>query len=279
MGGSNYFNSLTSAEVDRPDIVEYLEGVNFNFKATDTRLGPHIAMTSGLGAASLMNDAFMFKAVVQGKEEVEKAASAITEEEKQILIDLGEWNVDKGIPSKDQVLTETNDNTNKDKKEIKTTMATKESAGVNDVQHAELMKELKALRKENSVMAAEKDLTKFEFTDDISKDISNVYADANDAGKEIMVKAFTFLKEVSEKDLEKAVEEIKKENVDKDKEGNPLKNLLDKEAGVDTNASKDIDNSASGKGGVSKSLVEILADKINKDNGVVVTASDAKEVK
>ena len=132
-----------------------LTKVHFDFdKSEDDELGPHIHYTTG--AASKMDEAFLFKS----------NDNELTDTEKDIL---------KKINKKDEDMDESILKEMQD--EIKN-----------------LKEDNVKLQKQLKIETISKEITEFEFSEDIITDINKVLADMDDDSKAIVLKAFSFLK-------------------------------------------------------------------------------------
>ena len=212
-------NDLKTKTTIRPKIKTYLEGVYFDFeKESEDDLGPHVAMTSGLGAASLMNDSFLFKTVLK---DVHTGYNNLTDEETQILKDIGEY--PEELLTKEKSLK-----TNKDKQKETITMEKEGKAVAVDNSEVidSLVAEINELKKENKTVKATTLISRFEFSEEVGAGVIKALVGMEDADRDAVVSAFDAILTKS-KD---AVEKIKKE---KKTEENPLKKEVDEEVGFD----------------------------------------------
>ena len=187
----------------------YLEDLDFLFE------GAHIAYTDGNGAASLLNEAYLFKSLVDNKNISHK-------DEKDSI----SQTVDKEIESEDskgkeemptkKVADEKVDETASIQKEMK------------DMKKAmqDLQKELKEAKRELAVVEVAKSVKGFGFEDELAKEVSDVLVDLTDEQNGVVSKAFTHFEEII-----KTLKTEKEEAENKVEEENPLAKALTEEVG------------------------------------------------
>jgi len=207
----------------------------------------HIAMTSGMGAASEMNEPFILKSV----EKSSKDENTYTEEETGILKELGEWKEEyitiKSVSKTTDILNEAEENPNikEEQKEKETTMS-KQNDGVVEtpvvsVEELDaLRQEVMKMKKENEILKSNELIKDFIFSNDedkqkeIKKGVAEIISTIEFESREILTKAFNAaIKHVSTKAVEKAKSE------DKKPEENTLKKMLDEEVGSEDGEDKD----------------------------------------
>jgi len=240
-------DKLKVQTIKRPKIKRYLEEVHFDFEETDGSLGPHIAMTSGLGAASLMNTPFMLKSMNSDKA---LKSVALTEEEVEILKAIGEWPVEGSVDNTIKPTNKTNNKTIKENDHMDEKVA---------AQMALLTKEMAELKKTNNILISKGLIKDFGFSDDVCTAVAEILADIPTENRELLVKAFEVAqsKVVAKAVVVPAVVE------------NPLAKLLDKEAGFEDETSKnEIEKDTNVP--VEKTLVEKLAESTAKRNAVKI---------
>ena len=250
-------DKLKVSTIKRPKIKRYLEDVHFDFEAEDGGLGPHVAMTSGLGAASLDNNPIMLKSIQSEKDIVTKnVSSEFTEEQAEILKTIGEWKDEYSI-IKNQ--SNTNLTTKKEpcmKPDVIETVVIDNT--VNE-QVALLTKQMEELTKTNNILISKGLIKGFGFSEDIEKGVAEILATIKADDRELLVKAFevTLAKAVNEKvAVAKSATEAE----------NPLKTLLEKEAGFESEDSKnEIEKDTENKA-VEKSLVDKLKEHLEARN-------------
>ena len=192
---------------DKPKAKRILKDVHFDF------IGAHIAYTDGSqgGAASLKNQPYLLKAEDINKE--------LTEEQEEILLAIGEEStpldksrvVDKNAPSSSTEVAGGEDV--KISKQEEDTMSE-----ANKEQIADLQKQL-------SVMKAEKQLTAYQFDEDLEKGLAEAISELSEDSASAVIKALEEL--VNRKD-----EAVEKANAKKAEEGgNELAKALEKEEG------------------------------------------------
>lgn len=180
-----------------------LKNVHFDFDASDDNpLGCHIHYTTG--AASLMDEAFLFKA----KE------NELSEEENNILN-----TVNKKQQTKDEIM---------DEKVVKAL----------EDENKSLKEQLDEIKKALKSEKIEKSLSDFPFKDEMISDVTKAMLDMSDEIQKTIVKAFGFLKdfkeEIEENDLQKSLQEeagadgnaevVEKSLIEKIKEARKLEN-------------------------------------------------------
>lgn len=186
-------------------VVAYLEDINTDFAEA------HIAVTSGLGACSGMNEAYIFKSL-------EEAEQAFTKEEKEILIEIGEWppSINKSLqPSSEASAGE---ELNQEKGN---TMSIENLQKQLDDQKALTDGLLKQLAQERT----SKVTAKYAFEAEASENITKTLAELDDAARNVILGAFDALVARTEEAVNKALGDVKVT------EENPLKKALEKEEG------------------------------------------------
>lgn len=191
-----------------------MKGVTFDF------LGAHLAYTeeSQGGAASLKNEAYLFKA-----EDIEKELS---QAQLDILAEIGE----ESTPlDKSNLSGVDNDTSSSLKKEVgedddKTKIE-------EDKMSEEMSKELKVLKHELAVMKVTKSLVKHNFDAELESGLANAMANLSEEEVSFVNKALESLVTAGETALTKALEAKKEEN--------PLAKALDVEEGHEAKAEGD----------------------------------------
>jgi len=154
------------------EIKVFLKDVNFDFDVSkDNPLGAHIHYTTG--AASLMDEAFLFKS----------NDGELSQEELEII--------------------------KKFKKEDEMDEQIKKDLEAKEVENADLKKQLEDIQKQVESDKVEKSLVDFELEDDLVKDVVKVMVELDKDAQETIVKAFAVLKEfvkVEENLLQKELE-------------------------------------------------------------------------
>lgn len=171
-----------------------------------------IAMTSGAGACSQMNDPYILKS----------KDLDLTEEQIEILKKIGEY--DKLIElnkEKEDVMPEEN---KIDKEKV---LAKQNEELQKKLDEAlELMKaqkeEVQKAKAEKELLKVEKSIESFGLEEDVMKSVSEIMVSLEEDKRDVLVKAFTFLKEF----------EVKKET----EEENELQKKLSQEQGADGDA-------------------------------------------
>lgn len=252
-------DKLKVSTIKRPKIKRYLEDVHFDFEAVDGGLGPHVAMTSGLGAASLDNNPIMLKSIQSEKDTAIKksVSSEFTEEQAEILKTIGEWKDEYSI-----IKNQSNNTTIKKEPCMESTKVIPTPAVVDNAvneQVALLTKQMEELTKTNNILISKGLIKGFGFSEDIEKGVAEILATIKADDRELLVKAFevTLAKAVNEKvAVAKSATEAE----------NPLKTLLEKEAGFESEDSKnEIEKDTENKA-VEKSLVEKLKEHLDARN-------------
>lgn len=228
----------------------------------------HIAMTSGLGAASEMNEPFILKSI----EKSNNIGSEFTQEEAEILKEIGEWKdeymVIKSVNEITDLSIEADEkpNINTDtQKEKKTTMSKQNDGGVEtpviSVEDLDtLRQEVMKMKKENEVLKSKDLIGDFIFSEDVEKQaeikkgVSEILADVEAESRELLVKAFKAAFNL------KVVAKSKTEEEEKVEE-NSLKKALMDESGVQEVEQVDEES-------VKKSLSQIVAEDLAKRNKI-----------
>lgn len=172
---------------------KYLEGVHFDFE------GAEVSYTSGAGAASLLNEPYLLKALEDSSEE-------LSEDESELL---------KKLTSSTTTLVDGSgeDNLNLNKGD--------------DDMSAEEKAEVIALKKELATLKAKDLLGKYSFDQETGDGIASALASLEEAEQNGVLKALEFLVDCGEYGVAKAASEVV---VDKEPE-NTLKKELDSEEG------------------------------------------------
>ena len=208
----------------------YLEDLDFDVEWA------HVAVTSGLGAASLMNEPFILKSAVGSHE--------LTQEEFDILEEIGEVPENYTIKSSGKPSPKRSDvNTkNKDEGDVMSEKALKEMQDKLD----EALKQNAKLERDRDIAKAEKSLAKYGFGEGVLNSVSEFIVDSGDASP--VIAAFDELTARTEAALKKS-----------DPGGdNALKGLLDNEAGEGNDDSGDMTR---------KERIKVAQEKMNNKGG------------
>lgn len=140
-----------------------------------------IAMTSDLGACSLMNEPFLLKS--------RDNEISLTEEQIKILKEIGEYEVINKTKKDEKIMDE---------------KVAKELQDENAVLKAKLEKFEKELKEEK----IKKEISDFSFEEELNNEVSKALIELEDEVKGVVLKAFTFLKDMKvETDLQKQLKE------------------------------------------------------------------------
>lgn len=171
----------------------------------------HIALTDGEGAASLMNEAYVFKGI-------EPEIGALNDEQLKIIGEIGEEYIVKGIDINTSVKP---DATHQPSKETSTKSVEKES-DMSEELVKEMAEKLEAMTKALAVEKAERTLIPFGFVEVDATAVAKAIASLDQEDSEAVLKAFEELKTAAEESATKAL---------KSEEENPVVKALAEEAG------------------------------------------------
>ncbi len=198
---------------------------------------PELTLTSPSqgGAASLKNDAYLFKAAKASKEDLDESQEAL-------LSLIGE----EFVPlQKAAGASESSSSSSEGKNEEDNINVNKENENPMS-ENTVTREEFETLQKELAVQKAVNSIAGYKFESDIDKGVAGAIAALSTEGQEAITKAFDTLVARGEASLEKAKEDFSKENPESD-----LAKSLQDDAGEDGEAEVE----------VAKTLAERIADR------------------
>ncbi len=198
---------------------------------------PELTLTSPSqgGAASLKNDAYLFKAAKASKEDLDESQEAL-------LSLIGE----EFVPlQKAAGASESSSSSSEGKNEEDNINVNKENENPMS-ENTVTREEFETLQKELAVQKAVNSIAGYKFESDIDKGVAGAIAALSIEGQEAITKAFDTLVARGEASLEKAKEDFSKENPESD-----LAKSLQDDAGEDGEAEVE----------VAKTLAERIADR------------------